>query len=217
MSDPPRGSWDEEDRALVRTLGARLSQIIHGEDLDIPDLQRRDELGILANMVSRLAHELRASRRQDRQYREELEHRVEQLQAAYTTQEKLLATIRELPSPVLEPYKGVLLVPIVGASDAARISQLAPALLERVAAHRPRAVIFHLATGASVTPEAAAVLLRACHSTRHFGAQPMLSGIETGEGNARLGGVDFTHVMPCERLEDALVAALDLCGYRITR
>ena len=51
-------AWDEEDRALLRALGGRISQIIHGEDLDFPDLQRRDELGILANMLSRLAREL---------------------------------------------------------------------------------------------------------------------------------------------------------------
>lgn len=213
MTEEIKGRWSEEDLSLLRVLGGRISQIIHGEDLDVPDVQRRDELGILANMVTRLARELRASRRQDQQYREELEHRVEQLQAAYSTQETLLATIRELPSPVLDLYEGVLLVPIVGVADAARVSQVAPSLLERVAAQRPRGIVFHVHTGASITPEGAMVLLRACQSARHFGAQAILSGVES----ARLGGVDFAGVSAFASLRDALIAALDLGGHRITR
>jgi rsbT co-antagonist protein RsbR len=210
-----RGRWADEDRALLRALGGRISQIIHGEDLDLPDLQRRDELGILANMVSRLARELGAARRRDLQYRTELEHRVDQLQSAYRTQEKLSATIRELSSPVLEPHEGVVLLPIAGALDAARIADVMPALLEHIAARRPRAVILHATSAESLTSEAAALVLRAEQSARHFGARLILSGLPPEA--ARAGRLDVSRLTPCRHLHEALITALDIAGYRITR
>jgi rsbT co-antagonist protein RsbR len=176
-SDPDlRARWPDEDRALLRTLGGRISQIIHGEDLDIPDLQRRDELGILANMLSRLAREVGASRRRDLQYRAELEHRVSQLQAAYQIQEKLLGTIRELSSPILEPHEGVVLLPLFGALEAPRIAAVLPALLERVVLRQARAVVLHITDEGPLSAECAALLIRAERSALKVGARVILSG-----------------------------------------
>ncbi len=213
-SQPGSARFSEEDLALLRSLGSRISQIIHGEQVDVPDVQRRDELGILANMVSRLARELHAARRQDRQYHEEIEHRVEQLQGAYATQERLLATIRELSSPILEVHEGVLLVPIVGTLDAARVGHVMPALLERVAATRPKVVIIHVSGVEGAPAEAAALLLRAGQSARQFGARAILSGVPHG---LRVGAVDLASLTPCSDLQEALSTALDVIGYRITR
>jgi rsbT co-antagonist protein RsbR len=212
MSDA--GRFTEEDLALIRLLGSRISQLIHGEDVDVPDLQRRDELGILANMVSRLARELHVARRQDSQVHAELEHRIAQLQGAYSTQEKLLATIRDMSSPILDVHEGVLLVPIVGTLDAARVGHVMPALLERVAATRPNVVIIHVNGLENASPEAATLLLRAGQSARQFGARAILSGVPH---DAKVGGVDFTALTPCSDLREALSTALDVIGYRITR
>ena len=200
--------WDEDDRALLRALGGRISQIIHGEDLDVPDLQRRDELGILANMLSRLARELGAARRRDREHRAELERRVEELQMAYDTQEVLLTTLRRLRSPLLEPHPGVLLVPLVGALNAARASHEMPALLERLVGDRPRVLIVHLTGEESVTPEAALLVLHAERVARPLGARVILSGVTLAVARAR--GVDVSHVLRCDDLQEALSRALDL-------
>jgi rsbT co-antagonist protein RsbR len=175
-------------------------------------------------MVSRLARELGAARRRDLQYRTELEHRVEQLQSAYRTQEKLLATIRELSSPVLEPFEGIVLLPIAGALDASRIAHVMPALLERVAAKRPAAVIIHVTLAESFTPDAAALVLRAEQSVRHFGVRLILSGVPAeimrgpGAGVAPIAtNIDISRVTLCSDLEDALITAFDLLGYRFAR
>jgi rsbT co-antagonist protein RsbR len=211
MSDARRGRWNEEDLALLRTLGGRLSQIILGEDLDIPDLQRRDELGILANMVSRLARELRARRRDEHEHRRELERRVEELSAAYATQERLLTTIRSMPCPILTLHEGILLVPFSGAVDAARFGYMLPKLLDRVAAEHAAAVILHLAAPDPISPEGAALLAHAAQSLRKTGARPVLSGAPKPLPAA------FASFTSCETLQEALTASLDLIGYRITR
>lgn len=211
MSEASHTRWSDEDLALLRTLGGRMSEIIHGEDLEVPDLQRRDELGILVNMVSRLARELRARRRQDSERHLELTRRVEELQSAYETQEKLLAAIRSLPSPILELHEGLLLVPIAGAIDATRIGYVLPGLLERIAALRPEVVLVHSSGGEPLSPEVVALLLRAGQSIRHAGARPILCGV------ALPHPASLALLTPCETLQEALIAGLDHIGYRITR
>jgi rsbT co-antagonist protein RsbR len=206
------GRWSEEDLALLRTLGGRLSQLVHGEDVDFPDLQRRDELGIVANMVSRLARELRAARRSDREYKGELETRVAQLQAAYETQEKLLATIREISSPLLELHEGVLLLPILGALDADRVSHVLAGALRLIAQRRPQILVIHVTVGDAIPSDVAALLLRAAQSARRHGATAvLLSGVPP----TLPAGLDLTSLTPCADLPEALAAALDLLGYRI--
>lgn len=206
-----RSRWSEEDLALLRTLGGRMSQIILGEDLDVPDLQRRDELGLLANMVSRLAQELRARRRREQEHRRELERRVAELSTAYETQEKLLGTIRSLPSPILDLHEGILLVPITGTLDTTRIGFVARTLVEHVAAKRSEVVIVHLASPDPVSSEAVALLLRTAQSLRQLGARMLLAGLPLPHP------ASLAALTPCETLSEALTAALDLIGYRITR
>ena len=211
--DAPR--WSDEDRALLRALGGRVSQIIHGEDLELEDLQRRDELGILANMVSRLARELGAARRRDRQHRAELEQQVAQLQAAYDTQERLLAAVRRFSSPILEPHQGILLLPIAGPLLATSLLDAMPALLERLTATRPVAVIVHPTVAEPIPSDAAIVLLRLEQSARHSGARLILSGVPAHLAGA--GGLDVSRLTPCLDLQDALTTALDLLDLRIRR
>jgi rsbT co-antagonist protein RsbR len=205
--------WSEEDLALLRTLGGRLSQLIQGEDVDVPDLQRRDELGILANMVGRLARELRAARRNDRAGREELEARVADLSAAYETQEKLLSTIREVSSPLLEVHEGVLLLPIVGVLDAARVSDALTGALRPIAQRRPKVFVIHVTSADAITPEVAALLLRVAQSARRHGARAViLSGVPS---TAPRPTVDLSAMTCCADLPEAIATALDLIGYQI--
>ncbi|MFT3772674.1 MAG: hypothetical protein QM820_45360 [Minicystis sp.] len=139
---------------------------------------------------------------------------MEQLQSAYATQERLLATIRELSSPVLDLHEGVLLVPIVGALDAALVRYLMPGILEHIKSKRAQVVILHLNGAEGAPPEAAALLFRAGQSARLLGARLILSGVPR---ESRVGGVDLTSLTPCADLQEALSTALDLVGYHITR
>ena len=214
MNEGSEGRWTEEDLALLRGLGGRLSQIILGEEVEVPDLQRRDELGILANMVSHLARELRTRRQREDVHEAELQRRLEELTASYATQEKLLGALRSMASPILEPHQGLLLVALAGAVDAARVGDVIPPLLDRVAARRPEVVIVHLADTSPLSPDATVLLLRAGQSTHRLGARLMLSGVTDP---ARAQSRELSPITPCATLQEALTVALDLIGYRITR
>jgi rsbT co-antagonist protein RsbR len=229
---PPstRSRLDEEDRALFRALGARVSEIIHGEEVDLPDLQRRDELGIFANMVNRLARELGAVRRREREREAELQHRAEQLAAAYQTQDRLLGQLRETAAPVLEVQRGVVLVPLNSALDDRRLAATIPAALERIAAARPRAIVLHVThvdpgapEAGSIAPFYVSVSRQIERLARRLGARVILSGWppESRRGlrpaTPDADGATVPHFPAFADLDEALAVAADHAAQRITR
>jgi rsbT co-antagonist protein RsbR len=244
-SSPPsaRSRLDEEDRALYRALGARVSEIIHGAEIDLPDLQRRDELGIFANMVNRLARELGAVRRRDREREAELQQRAEQLAAAYQTHDRLLGQLRETAAPILEVQRGVVLVPLNSALDDARLAATIPAALEQIAAARPRAIVLHVThvdvgqpdgrprapvdgrapEAGSIAPFYVTVSRQIERLARRLGARVILSGWppESRRGlrpaTPDADGAPLPHLPAFADLDEALAVAADHAAQRITR
>lgn len=205
----------DEDRALIRRVGGQLGQLLQGMPAELPDLHRRDELGVLANMVSRLARELTQARARDEARRGELERRVGELQTAYETQEKLLARVRELSSPILALHPDVLLVPLAGELVLSRFAEIAEPLVRRLVAVRARAVILDLTRLEVFDDEAAHWLLELERAARASGVAPVLAGLPVGAEEAT--GIDLSRLNPCVDLAQAFTVALDLAGYRLVR
>ncbi|MEP7120595.1 MAG: STAS domain-containing protein [Byssovorax sp.] len=214
-SESRAGRLSDEDRALIRRIGGQLSQLIHGMPAEIPDIHRRDELGLLANMVSRIARELTAARAAAEADAAELQRRVTELQNAYETQEKLLARVRELSYPIMALHPEVLLVPIAGALVLSGFVDIVEPLLHRLAATRARAVIIDITRVEIFDEEAARSLVKIERATRARGAVPVLAGLPVGAEEAT--GIDLSALNPCADLAQALTMALDFTGYRIVR
>jgi rsbT co-antagonist protein RsbR len=214
-SDPRPSRLSDEDRALIRRIGGQLGQLLQGMPAELPDTQRRDELGILANMVTRLARELTQARARDELGRVELERRVSELQSAYETQEKLIARVRDLSSPILTLHPDVLLVPVAGALVLSRFIEIVEPLVHRLAESRAQAVILDITRIEIIDDEAARSLLQIGRATRARGVIPVLAGLPLGAEDAT--GVDLSSLNPCNDLPHALSVALDLAGYRIAR
>jgi rsbT co-antagonist protein RsbR len=216
-SDARPSRLSDEDRALIRRIGGQLGQLLQGMPAELQDIQRRDELGILANMVTRLARELTQARARDEARRAELERRVAELQTAYETQERLLARVRELSSPIMTLHPDVLLVPLSGELVLSRFAEIVEPLIEHLAATRARAVILDISRIEIFDEEAARSLLKIerLAATRARGVALVLAGLPVGAEEAT--GIDLSRLSPCVDLAEALAAALDLTGYRLVR
>lgn len=198
-----------EDRKLVRRIGTRLRQILSGENSELEDVDRLDELGILANLVNRVANELHASRQRDQQQREELQQRLAEQEALYQTQQQLLATIEALSAPVLNMHSGVLLVPIVGVVDDDRAAQLITALLESTSKHHAHTVILDITGVAALDTAVANALLQAAQALKLLGARIILCGIAPEVAQVIVGlGIDMSALTTCSDLQAALRRAI---------
>lgn len=200
-----------EDRTLIRRIGSQLRQIIKGVYTDVQDVGRLDELGILANLVNRVARELQLSRERD-------QRQLEELRQAQITQQYLLQTIAEVSTPALTIYDGVLLLPIIGALDSTRAQQLLATLLERTEATRARVVILDITGANMIDTHVANALLQAARAVGLLGARVIICGItpETAQVVVNLG-IDLSSITTCGDLQAALTLALRVSGYKVTR
>ena len=180
------------------------------------DIDRRDELGILANMINRVAKELRNSRRRDAEQRRELEQRLAELHGAYATQHQLLATIKELSTPVLSIYEGVLLLPVVGFLHSARAAHIIGALLEKISATSAQVLILDITGVPTIDTQVANVLLQAARAAALLGSRVILCGISPEVAQVVVSlGIDLSTLRPSSDLQSALQQALQLVGHQI--
>jgi anti-anti-sigma regulatory factor len=103
--------------------------------------------------------------------------------------------LRLLSSPVIEIWRRVLALPLIGYIDAQRSTLIAESLLRAVVEKRARAVILDLTGAQTLDAEATGRLLRLCSAIALLGSQCLLSGVspEMARGlvevNAELGAL----------------------------
>jgi rsbT co-antagonist protein RsbR len=206
----------DEEMDLLRWIGSRMSRVLLGRYEELPYIDRPDELGIVANMVARVARELRRSRERDEARRvelelrgRELEARVQELEEARAEQERLLGAVRELSAPVLEVYRGILLVPIAGALDASLLAQAEGRVLARVSLAGARTVILDITGATAIDPVVAEGLVRIARALSLLGARVVLCGVSAAAARTAVEqGLDFAPALLRADLGSALEAAI---------
>ncbi|MRG97967.1 STAS domain-containing protein [Polyangium spumosum] len=206
----------DEEMDLLRWIGSRMSRVLIGKYEELPFLDRKDELGVVANMVARVARELRRSRERDEARRKELEMRgrelearVAELEEARAEQERLLARVRELSAPVLEVYRSVLLVPIAGALDASLLAQAEGRVLARASQAGARTVILDITGALAIDPVVAEGLVRIARALSLLGARVVLCGVSPAAARTAVEqGLDFAPALLRADLGSALEVAV---------
>lgn len=207
----------DEDRSLIQRIGSNLRHIIRGRPIQVEESDRRDELGILANMVNRVARELHNSRQRDQRQREEIERQLVELRNAHETQERLLSTIRELSTPILNIQEGILLLPIIGFLDTSRAEHVINTLLDHVTTTQAYVTILDVTGVHTLDTQVANVLLHAARSVELLGGRVILCGISPEVAQVVVSlGIDLSTLTPSSDLQAALTAALRLTDKRIT-
>jgi rsbT co-antagonist protein RsbR len=106
-----------------------------------------------------------------------LEAQNRELQQRGAAIAELAALAAELSSPVIQVWKAVLMVPIIGNMDAARAAGLTDRLLAAVVAQQARHVILDMTGVLDVETATVEHFLRILHSVRLLGADGIVAGI----------------------------------------
>ena len=128
-----------------------------------------------------------------------------ELEAKLETIERQQAAIRELSTPIIEVWAGVLCLPVVGIVDSQRSAEMTETLLEMIVAKQARTAIVDI-TGIDVMDtKTADHFIKMAKAVRLLGADCILSGINPGIAQTLTHiGVDLTGVKTMRNLRDAL-------------
>src|SRR5690606_28855181 len=119
--------------------------------------------------------------------------------------ERQQQVIRDLSTPIIEVWEGVLALPIIGLVDSMRTSEIMDNLLQSVARLRARFAILDM-TGVEVIDTATANhLIRMIRAIGLLGAEGILSGIHPGVAQTIVTlGIDLSTISVHASLRQAL-------------
>ena len=128
-----------------------------------------------------------------------------ELEAKLETIEMQQAAIRELSTPIIEVWAGVLCLPVVGIVDSQRSAEMTETLLETIVDKQARMAIVDI-TGIDVMDtKTADHFIKMARAVRLLGAECIVSGINPGIAQTLTHiGVDLTGVRTMRNLRDAL-------------
>ncbi len=139
---------------------------------------------------------------------------LKQVQEQSREQSRLLELVHDLETPVIPVMDGVLVLPLVGHLDSARLNHLSQHLLERVAAERAQTVLIDLTAVSVIDTATANHLLQLTKGVRLLGAECILTGIRAEVAQTLVAlGVTWESVPTAASLRDALAQLQDQAKY----
>jgi rsbT co-antagonist protein RsbR len=154
----------------------------------------------------------------------EIERQRAEMERAYTStvvaqqeqQEQLLSTIRELSTPIIPVYEGILVLPLVGAIDSRRSTEITERLLEGIAAQQADIVIIDITGVSLIDTSTANHLLMTTRAANLLGSRVVLVGMgaEIAQTIVHLG-VELHGLITLADLQAGIAYALGLIGLGI--
>ena len=164
----------------------------------LPALPEGDPFSVLYQGINEMAESLAGAHEKAESFQKELTDRLALIEAQR-------AAIRELSTPVIEVWEGVLCIPIIGVMDTTRSAELTETLLRAVTEKSARCTIVDV-TGIEVMDTATADhFLRMAKAVRLLGAECVLTGIAPAIAQTIVHmGVNLHDVKLHRSLRDAL-------------
>jgi rsbT co-antagonist protein RsbR len=191
---------EQEVQGALSAIGEVLQSIESGDltarvALGLPE---NDPLGALSECINRMTSLLAERREETLSYQRDLENQIE-------TIEKQRVAIRELSTPIIEVWSGVLCAPIVGVLDSARAAELTSALLHNVVQTKASLAIIDITGIEAMDTQATDHFLRMARAIRLLGSECALSGVHPNVARTIVHmGIDLAGIDSYRTLRDAL-------------
>lgn len=138
-----------------------------------------------------------------------------EIQAAIAQQRQ---TIRELETPVIQVWEGILALPIVGSVDTARAQEMTEALLEKIVATGSEIVVLDITGVPLVDTAVAKHLLETVSAARLLGAEVLIVGLTSRTAMTLVHlGLDLAGVTTRITMAKGLELAFARLGLQVVR
>ncbi len=155
-------------------------------------------LASLYRGINEMIESLSNEQQKSKAYQAELEEKLE-------TIEKQRAAIRELSTPIMEVWDGVLCLPVVGVMDTMRSVEMTNSLLQSVVEKKTRCIIIDI-TGIDVMDTRTVDhFMRMARAVRLLGSECVLTGINPHIAQTVVHmGIDLSNIVTHRTLHEAL-------------
>ncbi|HZF52467.1 MAG TPA: STAS domain-containing protein [Polyangiaceae bacterium] len=196
MADENFGEMHDRIAGMLAVL-AKVGEGDYESRLEL-DLPETHPVGKLYRGINDMIASLASAQQRSAAYRKELEEKLATIEAQR-------AAIRELSTPIIEVWAGVLCMPIVGVMDSSRSADMMNALLQEVSEKGAEYVIIDVTGIEVMDTRTADQFIRTARAVQLLGAECVLTGI-----NPRIAqtivhmGLDLEAVTTLRSLRSAL-------------
>ncbi|MCE1248115.1 MAG: PAS domain-containing protein [Firmicutes bacterium] len=125
-------------------------------------------------------------------------------------------TIREISTPAIKLWEGIVVLPVVGIIDSVRAQQMMDTILAKITETSSRVVILDIQGVAAVDTAVANHLMKITKATKLMGCQCIISGISPAVAQTIVHlGIDMTGIRTNATLKDALLDAFGLINLEV--
>jgi rsbT co-antagonist protein RsbR len=214
MTKSPEEAGVAVDEARVERVLEALSLASVGafeEAIALSGALSEDRFGALEESLLVLLRELKQTREEHDKAMTDLEASRRDLEDQLQTIERQRIAIRELSVPIIDVWDDIITLPLVGAIDSARASEMTEKLLQRISERGADYVLIDLTGVDIVDTMTAAHLVRLTHAAKLLGARCVLTGVRPEVARILVEiGVHLGGLMTLRTLRDGLRACLAL-------
>lgn len=150
-----------------------------------------------------------------KQRQEEIAQLERELAEREATIEHQRLLLEQVAVPVIQIWKHVLLLPLIGIIDSYRASRITESALEAIARANAQVIIFDVTGVPLVDTTVASHIMQGIQAARLLGCQSILVGISTYVAQTLVElGIDFGHITTQATLQQGLAYALKELEYR---
>jgi len=125
-------------------------------------------------------------------------------------------TIREMSTPTIKLWEGVLVLPVVGVIDTMRAQHMMESMLTKIGETYSKVIILDIQGVAAVDTAVANHLIKITKATKLMGCECILSGISPAVAQTIIQlGIDMESIRTKSTLSDALAEALVMLGVEV--
>lgn len=164
-----------------------------------------DTMGRLEAALAVFLDELAETREENARAIADLQSSREDLEQKLITIERQQLAIKELSTPVIDLWDGILTLPIVGGVDSRRAADMTERLLQRIVESESRCVIIDLTGVEILDTKTADHLVKMTQAVRLIGALPVITGIGPEIATTLVDlGVDLIQLRTVRTLKEGL-------------
>lgn len=125
-------------------------------------------------------------------------------------------TIREMSTPTIKLWEGVLVLPVVGVVDSVRAQYMMESILEKIVQTYAKVIILDIQGVAAVDTAVANHLIKITNATKLMGCQCIMSGISPAVAQTIIHlGIDMHGICTKATLSDALEEAFSILDMKV--
>ena len=119
-------------------------------------------------------------------------------------------TIREISTPAIKLWEGVVVLPVVGVIDTMRAQQMMEKMLDKIVATSAKVIILDISGVAAVDTAVANHLIKITKATKLMGCQCIISGVSPAVAQTIVHlGINMEGIQTNSTLSDALYEAFE--------